>query len=192
MGEVNPKSTPIRKSTAIRKYSDQATRADYRHVNMGAWENCITRKFLNVSVRQILFVRSRSVTLFVHVADMGNWEIQGRYGRPGNRREHDIKIKAMSYTYHEEGGRRFSRNCGTVKPTYKGTARDWNIFRYRQVIFIQVYQMWILGIPDPLDCKSASLMSGFLYSQVPFKTGLTVPVHHVWKIVIYISAVAIN
>jgi len=85
----------------------------------------------------------------------------------------------MSYTCHEEGDRRFFRNCGTVKPTYKGAARDWNIFRYRQVIFIQVYQMWILGAPEPLDCKSASLKSGFRYSQVPFKTGLTVPVHHV-------------
>jgi len=47
----------------------------------------------------------------------------GRYGRPGNRRELDTKIKAVSYTYHEEEGRRFYRNCGTVKSTYKGTAR---------------------------------------------------------------------
>lgn len=66
-----------------------------------------------------------------------------------------------------------------MKPTCKGTAGDWNIFRYRQVIFLRVYQVWILGAPDPLDCKSASLKPGFRYSQVPFKTGLTVPVHHV-------------
>jgi len=39
--------------------------------------------------------------------------------------------------------------------------------------------MWILGLPDSLDCKSTSLKSGFRYSQVPFKTGLTVLVHHV-------------
>jgi hypothetical protein len=47
-----------------------------------------------------------------------------RYGRPGSRREHAVKTKTVSYTYHEEGGRIFSLNCGTVKPTYKGTARD--------------------------------------------------------------------
>ena len=71
--------------------------------------------------------------MFVHVTDMGNWEIHtqvligrpgGLYRRPCSRLERDIKIKAVSYTYREEGGGRFPRKCVTVTPTYKGSARD--------------------------------------------------------------------
>jgi hypothetical protein len=41
-----------------------------------------------------------------------------------------------------------------VKPTYKGTARDWNIFRCRQIIFIRCIRcessglqiLWIVNV----------------------------------------------
>jgi hypothetical protein len=58
----------------------------------------------NFAVHQILFVRSTSVRLFVHIANIGNWEIQlvtVRH-RPGSRREHDIEIKSVSYIITKE------------------------------------------------------------------------------------------
>ena len=40
--------------------------------------------------------------------------------------------------------------------------------------FIQVLELWILGTPDPQDCKRFLWNTSFLYVQVPFKTGFTV------------------
>jgi hypothetical protein len=39
---------------------------------------------------------------------------------------------------------------------------------------IQLPEMYFLGSPDPLDCKSFPLNRGFCGAQVPFKTGFTI------------------
>jgi hypothetical protein len=112
----------------------------------------------------------------------GHWEIQilirrlgRRYGRPGNTREDNIKINVASYTYTVEGGRMLPRNAGTVKPACNGTAGDRNISVTGRFLSIRVFEMWIVGVPDPFDCKSASLKICALLGYYAASCGLIGP-----------------
>lgn len=65
----------------------------------------------------------------------------------------------------------------TVKPVYSGTARDRNFsvagrFRNHTCTW-SLDDVWLVGSPDPQECKTFSLKTGFRYFRVPFKTGFT-------------------
>jgi len=60
-----------------------------------------------------------------------------------------------------------------VKPVDNGNARDLVFSVAGRPPAVQVLEVWILGTPDPWDCKSVPVKKGFHYSQVPFKTGFT-------------------
>jgi hypothetical protein len=61
-----------------------------------------------------------------------------------------------------------------VKSPYNGTARD-SIFsvvgRFR---FIEVPEDFILGTPDPQDCKFFPLKTGFPWAQFPLQAGFKI------------------
>ena len=60
--------------------------------------------------------------------------------------------------------------CYTVKPAYSGTARDGFLFFVEEIFRVtQVLEVWIRGVSKRFLAKT-----GFLYAQVPFRTGTTV------------------
>jgi hypothetical protein len=62
----------------------------------------------------------------------------------------------------------------TLKSACNLTAKDRNFFSVvGSFRLIQVIEVWLLGTPDPWECKSFPLKTDFRYAQVTFKTGLT-------------------
>jgi hypothetical protein len=67
------------------------------------------------------------------------------------------------------------RSIITVKTAYNGTARG-RIFSFAgRFRLTQVLKISILGTPDPRECKDFPPKRSLCYSQVPLKTGFTVP-----------------
>ena len=59
-----------------------------------------------------------------------------------------------------------------MKPVYKETARGRISFSYAvELRLMQALGIWILWTPDPWDCKSYPLNTGFRYDQIAVTTG---------------------
>jgi hypothetical protein len=58
-----------------------------------------------------------------------------------------------------------------VKPVDNSNTRDQIFSVAERSPIMRVLEVWILGTPDPWDCKSVPVKKSFHYFQVLFKTG---------------------
>jgi len=65
------------------------------------------------------------------------------------------------------------KHLQSVLPKMKQQGNKTFFSPCRQVHFIQVPEISVLGTPDPQDCKHFLLKTGFRYVQDPNKTGFT-------------------
>jgi hypothetical protein len=59
------------------------------------------------------------------------------------------------------------------KPAYNGTTRNQNVIPLQEGSVYYTLEFWIIGSPDPRDCKQVLLETGIHYVQMPLKTVFT-------------------